>query len=119
MAVPTPSSGPRTQTPSTELAVLFADIAGSTQLYDTVGDTQAKWLVDECIRIMRGTVGRYAGRVIRMIGDGVMCVLPDGDSGHLAARDMQLKLAALPAVSNVRRGLRVGFDFGPVLDENN
>jgi hypothetical protein len=97
--------------------VLFADIAGSTRLYDTLGDTQAKVLVDECIGIMRDIVGRYAGRVIKTIGDEVMCVLPDADSGHLAATDMQLKIAALPAISNVKRAIRVGFHFGPVIEE--
>lgn len=97
--------------------MLFADIAGSTRLYDTLGDTQAKVLVDECIGIMRNIVGRYAGRVIKTIGDEVMCVLPDADSGHLAATDMQLKIAALPAVSNVKRAIRVGFHFGPVIEE--
>jgi class 3 adenylate cyclase len=111
------SSKPLGKTSSTELAVLFADIAGSTRLYDTLGDTQAKMLVDECIGIMRDIIGRYAGRVIKTIGDEVMCVLPDADSGHLAATDMQLKIAALPAVSNVKRAIRVGFHFGPVIEE--
>ena len=104
--------------PPTELAVLFADISGSTKLYDTLGDTQAKTLVDECIGIMRGIVARYNGRVIKTIGDEVMCVLPDADSGHLAATDMQLKVAALPAVANVRRAIRFGFHFGRVIEEN-
>ncbi len=111
------SSKPLGKTSSTELAVLFADIAGSTRLYDTLGDTQAKMLVDECIGIMRDIIGRYAGRVIKTIGDEVMCVLPDADSGHLAATDMQLKIAALPAVSDVKRAIRVGFHFGPVIEE--
>ena len=101
-----------------KLAILFADIAGSTKLYDTLGDTQAKVLIDECIRLMRDTVGRYAGRVIKTIGDEVMCVLPDADSGHLAATDMQLKVAALPAVSDVKRAIRVGFHVGPVIEES-
>lgn len=104
--------------PPTEMSVLFADISGSTKLYDTLGDTQAKTLVDECIGIMRGIVARYNGRVIKTIGDEVMCVLPDADSGHLAATDMQLKVAALPAVTNVRRAIRVGFHFGPVIEES-
>ena len=111
------SSKPLGKTSSTELAVLFADIAGSTRLYDTLGDTQAKMLIDECIGIMRDIIGRYAGRVIKTIGDEVMCVLPDADSGHLAAADMQLKIAALPAVSDVKRAIRVGFHFGPVIEE--
>ena len=97
--------------------MLFADIAGSTRLYDTLGDTQAKVLIDECIGIMRDVVGRYSGRVIKTIGDEVMCVLPDADSGHLAATDMQLRITALPAVSDVKRAIRVGFHFGPVIEE--
>ena len=100
------------------MAVLFADIAGSTKLYDTLGDAQAKALIDECIGIMRGVVARYAGRVIKTIGDEIMCVLPDADSGHLAATDMQFRIAALPAVSNVKRAIRVGFHVGPVIEES-
>jgi adenylate cyclase len=104
--------------PQTEMVVLFADIAGSTKLYDTLGDAQAKMLIDECLGIMRSVVARYAGRVIKTIGDEVMCVLPDADSGHLAAADMQLKVTALPAVSNVKRAIRVGFHVGPVIEDS-
>ena len=101
-----------------EMSVLFADISGSTKLYDTLGDTRAKALVDECIGIMRSIVARYKGRVIKTIGDEVMCILPDADSGHLAATDMQLKVASLEVVANVRRAIRVGFHFGAVIEEN-
>jgi adenylate cyclase len=101
-----------------EMAVLFADIAGSTKLYDTLGDAQAKMLIDECLGLMCGIIGRYSGRVIKTIGDEVMCVLPDADSGHLAAADMQLKVMALPAVSNVKRAIRIGFHVGPVIEES-
>ena len=101
------------------MAVLFADIAGSTKLYDTLGDAQAKKMVDECIRLMRSIVAQYGGRVIKTIGDEVMCALPDADSGCLAATDMQLKIMELPAVSNVKRAIRAGFHAGPVIEENN
>ena len=101
------------------MAVLFADIAGSTRLYDTLGDIQAKFMVDECIALMRGIVAQYGGRVVKTIGDEVMCVLPDADSGCLAATDMQLKIMALPPVSNVKRAIRAGFHAGPVIEENN
>ena len=105
--------------PVVTMAVLFADIAGSTRLYDTFGDAQAKKMVDECIGLMRGIVAQYGGRVIKTIGDEVMCVLPDADSGCLAAVDMQTRIMALPAVSNVKRAIRVGFHAGPVIEENN
>ena len=74
---PSHDPDPNSQSParvlkvSTKLAVLFADIAGSTKLYDTLGDTQAKKMVDECIVLMRGIVGQYGGRVVKTIGDEV------------------------------------------------
>lgn len=118
LSIPSPSqAGVQQQAPAAP-AVLFADIAGSTKLYDTLGDVQAKKMVDECIALMRGVVAQYGGRVIKTIGDEVMCVLPDGDSGCLAATDMQLKIMALPAVSNVKRAIRVGFHAGALIEEN-
>ncbi len=101
------------------VAVLFADIAGSTKLYDTLGDKAAKHMIDECIALMRAITGQYGGRVIKTIGDEVMCVLPDADSGCLAAMDMQLKISALPTVSGVQRAIRAGFHCGPVIEESN
>lgn len=97
-------------------AVLFADIAGSTALYETLGDTLAKTLIDECLQGMRTVTGRHGGRVIKTIGDELMCVFPDADQGSLAASDMQLAVAALPQFSGVRRSIRVGFHVGPVID---
>ncbi len=101
------------------MTVMFADVAGSTKLYDALGDIQAKAMVDECIVIMRSVVAHYGGRVIKTIGDEVMCVLPNADSGLLAGTDMQTKITALPVVSNVKRAIRVGFHFGPVIEEHN
>lgn len=101
------------------LAVLFADIAGSTKLYDTLGDTQAKRMIDECITLMRAITAQYGGRVVKTIGDEVMCVLPDADGACLAAMDMQLKISALPVVSGVQRAIRAGFHVGSVIEENN
>ena len=100
-------------------AVLFADISDSTRLYDVLGDARAKALVDECLGAMSGIVRRYRGRVIKTIGDEVMCVLPDADSGLLAASDMQVRITAMPAASGMKRAIRVGFHAGPVIEESN
>ncbi len=100
-------------------AVLFADVAGSTKLYDTLGDTQAKQMVDECVDLMSSIASRYDGRVVKTIGDEVMCLLPDADSGCLAATDMQLRISELPAVSNMKRAIRAGFHAGPVILDDN
>ncbi len=113
-----PADAPEKKTSATR-AVLFADIAGSTRLYDSLGDTQAKKLVDECIGLMRVIVRKYGGRVIKTIGDEVMCVLPDADCACLAATDMQHQISGLAPVSGVKRAIRAGFHVGVVLEENN
>lgn len=107
------------QRPTTELAVLFADVVGSTRLYEAFGDDLAKQMIDDCLAALRGVVQQYGGRVIKTIGDEIMCVLPSADSGCLAATDMQHKIMALPKVSNVQRSVRIGWHFGPVIEENN
>ena len=100
------------------VAVLFADVVGSTRLYETFGDDQAKQMIDECLHALRSIVQQYGGRVIKTIGDEIMCVLPSADNGCLAATDMQHKIMALPPVSSVKRSVRIGFHFGPVIEEN-
>lgn len=110
---------PPASRPTTSLAVLFADVVGSTRLYEAFGDELAKQMIDDCLATLRGVVQQYGGRVIKTIGDEIMCVLPSADSGCLAATDMQTKVMALPKVSNVQRSVRVGWHFGPVIEENN
>jgi len=97
-------------------AVLFADISGSTTLYESLGDTNAKSMIDECLQAMRKATARHGGRVVKTIGDELMCVFPDADRGALAASEMQLAISSLPAVSGVRRAIRVGFNAGPLIE---
>ena len=105
--------------PTAMLTVLFADDVGSTKLYDTFGDAAAKQMIDACLSVLQSVVQKYGGRVIKTIGDEIMCVLLSADSGCLAATDMHHKIMALPAVSEVQRSVRIGFHFGPVIEENN
>lgn len=103
----------------TELAVLFADISGSTRLYEKLGDAEALHAVDRCIKRMERAVEGYRGRIIKTIGDEVMVAFPNADTAFQAAMDMQLRVQDLPPVSGVKLAIRVGFHFGPTIEENN
>ncbi|HEY4373936.1 MAG TPA: adenylate/guanylate cyclase domain-containing protein [Burkholderiales bacterium] len=103
--------------PAPVAAVLFADIAGSTKLYDILGDTRAKQLIDETLSELRAATARFQGRVIKTIGDEIMCVFRDAERGMLAACDMQTRVNALPIVDGVKRLIRVGFHYGAVIEE--
>lgn len=103
---------------SDDVAVLFADIAGSTKLYETLGDVQAKIMIDEALAAMRAITERCQGRVVKTIGDELMCVFASAERGFLAATDMQIGVNNLPVVKNAKRMIRVGFHAGAVVEDN-
>ncbi len=101
-----------------EGAILFADVSGSTKLYDTVGDTLAFAAVQSCVEAFIACTQAKGGRVIKTIGDEVMAVFPDANTATLAAIDMQNALAQLPPTGGVQLGARIGYHFGPAIDRD-
>ena len=98
--------------------ILFADITGSTRMFDTLGDVMAKQIVSETILCMEQEVERYHGRVIRTIGDEVMAELPGPEQGFLAAIAMQHSLAKHNATTGKNTQICVGFNCGDVIRED-
>jgi class 3 adenylate cyclase len=98
------------------MAVVFADISDSTRLYSSLGDATARVVVDACLNLINGVVGRHHGRVVKTIGDEAMCVFPTADDAVRAAVDMQLEVdGKRPGKSHVK--IHVGVHYGPVLEE--
>ncbi len=56
----------------TELAIVFADVVGSTKLYELLGDLRAREMVGICIDVMRAATEQNRGTVIKTMGDEVM-----------------------------------------------
>lgn len=100
------------------LAVLFADVSGSTALYEKLGDRAALAAVESAIDVMRRSVEVYRGSVVKTIGDEVMAAFPDGDAALQAASDMQQRITALPPIGDVQLAIRIGFHVGEVIEEN-
>jgi adenylate cyclase len=103
---------------SSEAAVLFADVSGSTKLYETAGNAVAHAAVESCVNVMRQKTLASSGRVIKTIGDEVMSAFPTADAAADAAIEMQLAIAELPPVGNTTLGIRCGFNFGPVVERD-
>ncbi len=99
-----------------ERAVLFADLAGSTQLYERVGDSTAFELVDRCLQTMRTEVESKNGRVVKHTGDGLMAVFPEADRAADASVRMQQVVRELPLSAGQKLAIRIGFHFGPVVE---
>ncbi len=101
-----------------EAAVLFADVSGSTKLYETAGNAIAHAAVESCVNIMRQKTVAAKGRVIKTIGDEVMSAFASTDDAADAAIEMQLAISELPPVGNTTLGIRIGFNYGPVVERD-
>jgi len=109
------------QQESDELAILFADVAGSTRLYERKGDTFARRVIGRLIGYLRDVVQGEQGTVIKEIGDEVMCTFPSADRAAAAAIEMQRTVqqaSSFGKFEDEQLRIRVGFHFGPVVRGN-
>jgi hypothetical protein len=70
-------------------AILFADIAGSTGLYEQSGDTVALQAVVNCLDCLKAVTVAHGGQVIKTIGDELMAAFDSATQAILAANAMQ------------------------------
>ena len=101
---------------STQQAVVFADVCDSTQLYEALGDKRAVECIETCFDVMRRAAEKHGGRVVKTIGDEVMCVFPQASAAARAACEMQTRIALEQPVAGRRLAIRVGAHFGPTLE---
>jgi class 3 adenylate cyclase len=102
-----------------EVAVLFADVVGSTRLYEVLGDLKARDMVVRCVDLMRAATNRNRGTVIKTIGDEILAIFPTANDAVNAAAEMQHDIGAQPelAVQGQHVAIRIGCHFGPVVLE--
>ncbi len=103
-----------------EVAILFADVVGSTQLYDKFGDTKASETVALCLDVMKDATYQYNGTVIKTIGDEVMSTFNTVDDAMGAAVMMQSRITSeAKKVEDIPVSIRIGCHYGPVVQEQN
>jgi class 3 adenylate cyclase len=104
-----------------EVAILFADVVGSTQLYDEFGDTKASETVAICLNVMKESTHKFNGTVIKTIGDEVMATFPTVDEAMGAASLMQTRISSDSdnSAEHIPVSIRIGCHFGPVVQEVN
>lgn len=98
-----------------ETAVMFADVADSTPLYENLGDETANLLISKAIELMAKITQDYQGQVIKTIGDEIMCRFPSADSCVSTARQIQEELAKGIAGEDSSISVRIGLHFGSAI----
>jgi adenylate cyclase len=101
-----------------KLAILFADISGSTALYDKLGDQLARKLISRCLSILNSALITHHGTLIKTIGDEILCTFPSAETALNAACEMQMSMNTDNQHSENRMYIRIGFNFGEVLCED-
>lgn len=104
---------------TTNLAIVFADISGSTKLYEALGDAVARKICAETIEAISNVVKKHNGTVIKIIGDEVMSTFPTAEEAATACMSMHESLAEVNA--NIEDGtiiaIRIGMHYGPAIME--
>lgn len=103
-----------------EVAILFADVVGSTRIYEIMGDLRARDMVLTCVDIMRAATEQNHGSVIKTIGDEIMATFPSANDAVNAASQMQHDIVthAELKVEGQSVAIRIGCHYGPVVLEN-
>lgn len=100
----------------TRLAFVFTDLESSTGMYDRMGDMRAFDVVRMHFGLLRESVVRHSGAVVKTIGDAVMATFVEPSDAVLAAIDMLARVEEFNASQStdlVR--LKVGIHWGACL----
>lgn len=104
--------------------VLFADLRGSTGLFETLGNAEATSVVTHCVNALAAPVHDSQGQVVKTLGDGLMAIFDDAADAVRAAMLMHDLLDGMVTRGSERgasaglRGLRlqVGLARGEVVE---
>lgn len=80
-----------------ERTVLFADLRGSTSLFERLGNAEATSVVTHSVAALARAVDACGGHVVKTLGDGLMAVFDDAAAAARAAGQMHDELESLAA----------------------
>jgi class 3 adenylate cyclase len=91
-----------------EVAILFTDIVGSTELLDSVGDDEAHGLRRRHFELLRRAVRQHGGREVKSLGDGLMVVFANPRAAVACAASMQIAVVECQDPLQLRIGIASG-----------
>ncbi len=101
------------------LTILFADIVGSTRLYEQLGNDKARTVTSACLDLVSAVISEKDGTLVKTIGDEVMAVFPAADKAADAAVAIQERMTIAALSSSCSLQMKIGFHAGEVICEEN
>jgi len=99
--------------PNRNLSVLFSDVVGSSILYQELGDSKAEEKIRFVMQTLASCAQKQGGKVIKTIGDEIMCGFNSLIEATEAAKEMNR------FVHDIGIELRTGISWGSVVERDN
>jgi adenylate cyclase len=103
-----------------ELTIVFADLTGSTGIFESLGDAKATEVVTQATQWIGKLNQSRGGRVIKYLGDGVLLAFSDNSAAVRAVTEMQRlhseRIANWPANMKTMK-IKVGMARGQVVEQ--
>lgn len=98
-------------------AIMFTDMAGSTEMTARIGDTRSVELLRAHDGIIRRCLRRHHGSEVKHLGDGLMASFFDIPGAVACARSIHAEFAAYNAHCEMPIHVRVGIHAGEPIEE--
>jgi class 3 adenylate cyclase len=107
---------------TSDVGILFSDIAGSTRLYELLGNEAALAAVNDSLSLMSKAVASAGGSVVKTVGDEVMAAFKEAPALFECAMQIQRLFEArdplVGAHGSMPVRVRIGINFGSAIYSN-
>jgi class 3 adenylate cyclase len=98
--------------------VMFADVAGSTAMYENMGDDLARERISKALNTLISISRRHNGKLVKTIGDEILVYFSDIDMAVFAAKAIQEAMEDDRSPETVGISIRIGMQYGSTILEN-
>jgi len=98
--------------------VLFADVAGSTAMYENMGDDLARERLSKALDMLITVCRRHSGKLVKTIGDEILVYFTDIDMAFFAAIAIQETIEDDSCPETIGVSIRLGMQYGSAILED-
>jgi len=98
--------------------VMFADVAGSTAMYENMGDELARERISKALNTLISITRRHSGKLVKTIGDEILVYFTDIDMAMFAARAIQETMEDDRSPETIGVSIRIGMQYGSAILES-
>jgi hypothetical protein len=96
---------------------MFADVAGSTAMYENMGDDLARERISKALNALISISRRHNGNLVKTIGDEILVYFTDIDEAVSAAKAIQEAMEDDRSPETIGVSIRIGMQYGSTILE--